>query len=138
VLRDEQRTSKLAFAVSGTVDNFAPSRFPNGVLKGMYVAGGPGCGSFSMNVQHVNVQHGGWLRHEGCFLAFDSAWAQASAGHSDAFQPSSGCRVFHLRTLVRQQPWLRLILDKKRNPACADPWIQLCTPTIPTLLLSVG
>jgi len=45
VPRDEQRTSELAFAVSGTIDNFAPSRFPNGVLKGMYVAGGPGCGT---------------------------------------------------------------------------------------------
>ena len=40
---DEQQTSELAFAVSGTIDNFAPSRFPNGVLKGTYVTSGPGC-----------------------------------------------------------------------------------------------
>lgn len=40
----EQQTSELAFAVSGTIDNFAPSRFPNGVLKGAYVTSGPsGC-----------------------------------------------------------------------------------------------
>jgi len=47
VPRNEQQTSELAFAVSGTIDNFAPSRFPNGVLKGSYVTGGcgaPPCG----------------------------------------------------------------------------------------------
>jgi hypothetical protein len=45
--RDRQQTEELAFAVSGTIDNFAPSRFPGGVLKGMYVAGAcgvPPCG----------------------------------------------------------------------------------------------
>jgi len=45
--RERQQTEELAFAVSGTIDNFAPSRFPGGVLKGMYVAGAcgaPPCG----------------------------------------------------------------------------------------------
>ena len=32
--RERQQTEELAFAVSGTIDNFAPSRFPGGVLKG--------------------------------------------------------------------------------------------------------
>ena len=41
VKEDEQQTTELAFAVSGTIDNFAPSRFPNGILKGTYVIGGP-------------------------------------------------------------------------------------------------
>ena len=43
---DEQQTSELAFAITGTIDNFAPSRFPNGVLKGTYVTGcgAPPCG----------------------------------------------------------------------------------------------
>ena len=43
--QSEQQTSELAFAVSGTIDNFAPSRFPNGILKGSYVTSGPGCGA---------------------------------------------------------------------------------------------
>jgi hypothetical protein len=44
---ERQETEELAFAVTGTIDNFAPSRFPSGVLKGTYVAGGcgaPPCG----------------------------------------------------------------------------------------------
>lgn len=38
-----RQTTQLAFAVSGSLENFAPSRFPGGVLQGSYFAAGPAC-----------------------------------------------------------------------------------------------
>ena len=60
VAHNEQQTLKAASAFSDTIDNFASSPLPDGVLNGLYVtSGAPLCGILmSIRVQMDSRQYG--------------------------------------------------------------------------------